>query len=117
CIEYLRADRPEILYNCFTASANNDALTQILNFLGSIFCFFYDAFAGIFGFNSFAYALGYGQNIYCNGKSIIRLVEPNGMKVGGGSRVQQLAFHDNWTNSGSQDYTYGQKYDYTTTNI
>lgn len=49
--------------------------------------------------------------------SFMRLNSPGLKKKGGGSRVKQIAFYDNWkklTGGNSQDATYGKNYGYTT---
>jgi hypothetical protein len=52
------------------------------------------------------------------GKSWVRLMQPDGNKLGGGSRVKDIAIHDKWDvmtqNEGNTDYQqfYGQKYNY-----
>lgn len=48
-------------------------------------------------------------------KSWIRLCEPDGVKLGGGSRVKQVRIYDMWDGmtSTEQDYDYGQEYSYT----
>ena len=58
----------------------------------------------------------YGQYIDLS-KSIMRLKEPTGFKLGGGSRVKQISMDDGWDNmtgsaEGSNDY--GSTYTYTT---
>lgn len=46
--------------------------------------------------------------------SCIRLASPDRVKYGGGHRVKQISITDNWSaDSGEQDRTYGQVYDYT----
>lgn len=50
----------------------------------------------------------------------VRLLNPNGRKLGGGSRVKKVTITDNWkalTNNASTetDAKYGQEYEYTTT--
>lgn len=51
-------------------------------------------------------------------KAFIRLNNPTGFKLGGGSRVKRLLINDGWdtmTGRNNTDYTYGQEYTYTTT--
>lgn len=57
----------------------------------------------------------YGKEWVPN-KSWIRLYDPDGHKVGGGSRVSTLTLTDNWntmTGSHQANSTYAQKYEYT----
>lgn len=48
-------------------------------------------------------------------KSWVRLVEPDKVKLGGGSRVKQIKITDNWAdmNSVGETMSYGQEYNYT----
>jgi len=58
----------------------------------------------------------YGQYIDLS-KSIIRLQEPTGFKLGGGSRVKQVSMSDNWDNmtgGAESSAEYGSVYSYTT---
>ncbi len=51
-------------------------------------------------------------------ESFIRLQNPNKAKLGGGSRVSRIELNDNWnaiSPEADADATYGQEYDYTTT--
>lgn len=51
-----------------------------------------------------------------HGTSVVRLYNPIGKKIGGGSRVSQITINDNWNGmSGEADSNYGQVYSYTTT--
>ena len=59
---------------------------------------------------------GFAQNFDLD-RSWIRLNSPDKVKYGGGSRVKQITFEDNWASqTGSDDNvnTYGQVFDYTT---
>ncbi len=71
---------------------------------------FYEIFRGP---NTYMRDKGYAKEISLN-KSWVRLHNPNGHKLGGGSRVQKIVVSDNWsgmTDSG-QDSEYGQVYNY-----
>jgi hypothetical protein len=49
-------------------------------------------------------------------KSFVRLADPDRIKYGGGSRVKKIIVKDNWNKMTKQyNSTYGQEYDYTTT--
>lgn len=60
-----------------------------------------------------------GRKININ-KSWVKLLSPNQKKLGGGSRIKQLAIADSWSDmtisSGSQSARYIQEFDYSTTN-
>ena len=51
--------------------------------------------------------------LFDNSHSWVRLQNPSGKKLGGGSRVKEIDIVDNWSQPISQ--TYGQSYDYTIT--
>ncbi len=70
------------------------------------------------GPNKYIYDNGKCRRMVLN-KSFIRLIEPSGKKLGGGSRVAQIKIFDNWDQiSGDDDpnadysYSYGQKFTY-----
>ncbi|WP_153799836.1 hypothetical protein [Foetidibacter luteolus] len=51
-------------------------------------------------------------------RSFVRLNDPDGFKYGGGSRVKAIRLKDNWKKmTGQYNSVYGQKYEYTTTEI
>jgi hypothetical protein len=51
-------------------------------------------------------------------KSFMRLANPSKIKYGGGQRVKKVIVKDNWNKMTKQyNSTYGQEYDYTTTDI
>lgn len=59
---------------------------------------------------------GKAKNVNLNA-SFVRLTNPGRDKKGGGLRVKQLSFYDNWASlagGNSQNATYGENYDYTT---
>lgn len=59
-----------------------------------------------------------GQKVALN-RSFVRLSSPGMKKKGGGQRVKQLEFYDNWNTlagSNEQSATYGKKYDYSIEN-
>ncbi|MFH6996029.1 hypothetical protein [Flavobacterium sp. FlaQc-48] len=57
---------------------------------------------------------------FVTNKSWIRLLQPDGKKIGGGSRVKDIQIHDKWdimtSHSGNKTYqqSYGQRYSYET---
>ncbi len=57
----------------------------------------------------------HGKNVILN-KSFIRLNNPTGFKLGGGSRVKKIEISDEWATMvpGNPTYAYGQEYAYTT---
>lgn len=118
CIEYLRAQRPELIYN-ITQNNNLSPLNQFLSFVGSVATVPSQLLSSFVGFNEYALVTGFGQNVYMNGRSVIRLAEPSGKKYGGGERVHALTLSDNWVNTNNPanptaDYfSYGQTYTYT----
>jgi hypothetical protein len=118
-IQHLRISRPELIYKASGTNSTN-AMSQIQNLFGSIKGAGQDLTIAITGFNTWAFGKGYGQSIAVDGRSIIRLCDPDGKKYGGGVRVSRISISDNWdatnqniTNSSTGAALYGQKYDYT----
>lgn len=66
------------------------------------------------GYRTYAFNRNYGMMLDMS-RSYIRLGTPDGIKYGGGTRVQSLVMDDQWTVNGQTDQ-YGQVYDYTTLN-
>lgn len=68
------------------------------------------------GPNKYIRDKGYGKSVYVD-KCWIKMLSPEKKKLGGGSRVKQVAISDNWDNmvSGQSKFSYGQVYEYTTT--
>lgn len=116
-IEHLRVNRSEMVHNAVPYSTS--AKAQILNVLSSVVAVFGDIKQAISGFNKWAYKSLYNNGnfpVRLNGYSTIRLCDPNN-KIGGGIRVKKLTMVDNWKNGANNDISsYGQEYDYTTTN-
>lgn len=57
---------------------------------------------------------GFGTQFDTN-KSWIRLLDPDGSKLGGGHRVKRILISDNWaelTDNNETEFTYGQEYSY-----
>lgn len=72
----------------------------------------------VLGANTAMFVKNYG-NTFNGNKSWIRLNSPEKKKLGGGARVAKIEMSDEWatmeTSSGNPTYSYGQVYDYTTT--
>jgi hypothetical protein len=119
-LQHLRADRSELVHTPVPYSI--DPLAQVKNLVGSVFNIFDEISQTITGFNSWAFPRGYGQQIDLNGRSVICLLDADGKKYGGGSRVKRIAItDDSWTNKNASNADvldipeYGQEYDYTRT--
>lgn len=112
-LQHLRFNRSELLFDVNIPDGSVSA--QIVNLLTQTISSFNDLAGSFVGFYAWAHTKGMGKNIHLNGKSIVRLNNPNGFKYGGGCRVKQLTISDNWSNSATSldDAKYGQKYDYT----
>ncbi len=111
-LEHLKVQRPDIAYGI--TEPTGSVASQVLSIAGSFFTALDDVVAGMVGFNAWAYAKGWCQDIELNGRSVIRLFDHDSKKYGGGARVSQLSLNDNWENSASTDNAlYGQAYDYT----
>jgi hypothetical protein len=111
-IQHLRVNRSELVHG--PVPQNTNPINQVMNLMGSFYQHYLDIIQAIAGFNAYVYGLGYCQEIDLNGRSIIRLCDPDGKKFGGGVRVKSLKLDDNWSNTSSNDeFEYGQLYDYT----
>jgi len=106
--QHLRFARPELVNGTKSASG-----------IASLFSFIPDLLTSMMGYK-YAYKIqDWCAEIFLDGFSQIRLLVPDGKKIGGGIRVKKLSITDNWnemTGGGSstyQDGEYGQVYDYT----
>lgn len=67
------------------------------------------------GFDNNARKKGYCQSADLS-RSFVRLTNPGFKKYGGGSRVKRVELFDNWNKmTGQKEASYGQEYNYTTT--
>src|SRR5574343_114859 len=94
------------------ASGPEVGLLDFLNSVAGSITSFGEMFTGP---NKAIFNKGRGVNIVVN-KSFIRLVEPTGKKLGGGSRVKRILMSDSWgemtTGNTAQNYSYGQEFSY-----
>jgi hypothetical protein len=120
-LQYLHFDRSELVHTPVPYS--NSIPAQIGNLLNSYATGINDISQAMVGFNAWAYMKGYCHKMDLNGRSTMRLCEPDGIKYGGGSRVKQITINDNWDNDPTNtvsgvdpdNSTYGMTYDYTIT--
>ncbi len=114
--QFIRQNMPDVAYgqtNVTAASIQNDP-TSIFQPFASAFLQMAQLFIG---FNTNMINRGYGREIEL-GRSFIRLYNPIGKKLGGGSMVSKIEIKDNWndmTGDPNAGFSYGQEYDYTTT--
>jgi len=88
------------------------SLTDFLNLMGTMFKGISKAFTNA---ENTVRSYNKAKNIVLD-KSFIRLANPAITKYGGGSRVKKILVRDNWDKmTGQYVSTYGQDYDYTTT--
>lgn len=91
------------------ASGGEQALTDLANSIVESFSSFQEIFSGP---NIPIYDLGKGTQIVVN-KSWIRLTDPSGNKLGGGTRVKAIRMKDNWNDmGGAAESEYGQTFTY-----
>lgn len=103
--QHLKHARPELVFG----PRNVNDFEQLFNVLP-------DVLTTIMGYKAAFKLEGHCQDIFLDGFSQMRLLVPDGKKLGGGVRVKKLTITDNWsdmTNTGTyQDSEYGQLYDY-----
>ena len=116
--QHLQMQRSDLLYGA--ANPPGSGLSQILNFIPAIMQNIKDLGQMTVGFNNYCKLNNYGENIYFNGNSIVKLYDEDQIKQGGGSRVSKLTIDDNWEsdNNGltTENYLYGQEYNYSLAN-
>lgn len=104
---------PRIAYN-----QSDPGSTAVLQILKSIVSTFDQIKNTVQGFNKSLLTAGCSKE-FIPQKSFIRLYNPVNAKKGGGSRVKKITLADKWSSmtnvSSYVDASYGQEYDYTTT--
>jgi hypothetical protein len=115
-LQHLKANRSELVYTAMPYPGTS-AGAQVLALFNALPGQLTDLMATTIGFNNYAYLRNWGQQIQSNGRSIIRLCEPDYKKIGGGVRVKKITFNDNWKNDPAiaANSSYGQEYFYTKT--
>lgn len=110
-LEQLHYERPDIAFAPLPES--NNPAQNLVNILGVVIASPAE-FASMFtGYNSWAYFKGYSHEIQMNGRSVIRLADPDKKKFGGGVRVKKLTLTGAWENgSDTENFEYGQTYSY-----
>lgn len=99
-IEHLQVERPDIV-NDFVPNTWNDANStgsNLVLILGSVLGALDEAIGMIISYNTWAFTKDFGKYIELNGKSKIRLLDPDQRKLGGGGRVKSITMKDNWVN-------------------
>jgi len=112
-IQFGRKYLPEVVYSTsgFNQGDEPEFGLEVLKKLVASYTNFGEMFSNP---NNVIYDKDYCQNIKL-GKSWIRLKNPTGKKLGGGCRVKQLLFKDQWsmmTGLVESDHSYGQNYEY-----
>ncbi|HTF05710.1 MAG TPA: hypothetical protein VK826_16900, partial [Bacteroidia bacterium] len=118
-LQHLHFNRSELLHPPPPAAAQT-VPGQITNLVSSISANAVDIAGAMAGFNAWGYLNGLCKKIDVNGRSVIRLMEPDGKKYGGGSRVKRITVNDNWDNDPTNsvlgvdpdNYSYGIQYNY-----
>lgn len=113
-IEHLREHLPGQAYKSYESSPEDSKFAQLLSTINGMLQEMDGAFE-----NPVKFLRGEGKAQEVDlAKSFVRLNVPAGVKYGGGHRVKAIRVKDNWNAMTSQyNSTYGQKYDYTTTEI
>ncbi|MFZ5551661.1 MAG: hypothetical protein ACOZCO_00990 [Bacteroidota bacterium] len=111
--QYLKLQRPELIHNLIVQDGSTASL--IFSVMGIFFNNFSDVFQTLLGgYYNFCQVNGYADDIKLNGRSVVRLLEPDKKKYGGGVRVKSLKMYDNWIAASGFDAEYGQEYFYDT---
>ncbi len=110
--QHLRVNQPTLASAVGKVNVDDDnenSIVSMLKGLGSVIPQVRQMFTG---FYDYASNRDWGRELAA-GKCWVRLQEPNRMKYGGGHRVRQITYKDNWQHN--NEGIYGQVYKYTTT--
>jgi len=113
----MKEEYPRYAYPGFDRRAGNEGATQSLaSAVQAIFNAFGNLSELTENFYHKAARLRYAGTMDYN-KSFARIVKQDGFKLGGGVRVKSVVISDSWNtmSGGANTHTYGQNYDYTTT--
>lgn len=118
-LQHLHINRSELVHGG-AVPYGNTVPNQIANLVYATANNINDIMQAFAGFNVWAYGQGYCRKVELNGRSVIRLMEPDGRKYGGGSRVKRVTVNDNWDNDPTNtvggvdpdNYSYGIDYKY-----
>ena len=115
--QHMRTNNPDLLVNIGNPEqpANPTKLQKALK-AKSLLAFIPDLIKMFTGYRKWAFINNWGKNIDTR-LSWIRLGNPDGKKLGGGSRVSSIVFSDEWSvlsgaGSGENSSEFGQFYDY-----
>jgi hypothetical protein len=114
-LNHLKFERPDIAH--WVVPVESNASSMFADFVTTILGMnlINDVMGMLVGFNLWAYVKGHSKYIQLNGKSIIKLYDPDKQKYGNGARVKKLYIEDKWSNAAANDdnSSYGQEYIYT----
>ncbi len=117
-LQTMRLDLPSLVYDDYEEVNPNASLKSILSKIGGILP---EAMRHLRGFETSAKDKGWVKSVYLK-ESFVRLANPNYMKLGGGSRVKKIEVSnyasdkEGGRTNEPNDASYGQTYEYTTTN-
>jgi hypothetical protein len=111
--QFIKLNMPWLVYH--GSDWYNSTTSTTEKIVGTILSRFPELVRTIVGYNFYLRELGYARNVDLSA-SHIRLNNPSSKKLGGGHRVKSIIINDNWNSmSGEESHSYGQVYDYTTT--
>jgi hypothetical protein len=115
--QHLRTTQPDLVHTVGGVTNSNPSNADKVVAAKSLLSFIADIEQLFKGFRDYCFHQDYAETVpeldYC----VIRLCTPDMKKIGGGCRVKQLSITDEWNaQSGEASSTYGQVYEYTTTN-
>jgi hypothetical protein len=115
--QFIRENLPKIAYGQTSVKAKDVKLNP-LRFFAPLVSMGLQLIQFVGGYNKVCKVRGLANRIAIDGRSYVRLITPDGFKYGGGALVKKVTIDDNWgnmTGTTSASFSYGQEYDYTTT--
>ncbi|MFT3827198.1 MAG: DNRLRE domain-containing protein [Chitinophagaceae bacterium] len=116
--QMLKSDLPQFAYDAYDNSDARDFSDNFQATLKSIVASIKNLREIVQPFEQTASSKKYANKIDLS-KSMVRLCNPDGHKMGGGSRVRTITINDQWNemSGGAPGAKYGQRYDYVTKDV
>lgn len=112
-LQHLQTNRSELVFGYDRNESDpGSVVDQVGEIFGSIGTFFGDIKRMLNGFYNVAVEDKWGEKLYLNGRSVVRLQNGVGIMYGGGNRVSRVSMSTNWVDGAGAE-TFGQAFDYT----